>query len=147
MTYDLTLERLIDATPEEVFDAFVDGDAIKEWYRIQPDWDTTVEACDARVGGKMSVIFGGDEKYREDAIYEEIDRPHRLVYEETMSRVAQGGSFTTRVTVTFEAQDGKTLLTLVQEGFHDKDRRDAHQGGWPQFLARLEAVVTERRAA
>jgi uncharacterized protein YndB with AHSA1/START domain len=146
MSYDLQIERLIDATPEEVFDAFVDKDAMLEWYRIQPDWATEVPAHDATVGGRTSVVFGGEEKYREDITYEAIERPTRIVYEEKMGRVVQGDFFVTRVTVTFAAQDGKTLLTLTQEGFEQKERRDAHQGGWPQFLARLEEVVAARRA-
>ena len=147
MTYDLKLERLIDGTPEEVFDAFIDGEAIKEWYRIQPDWQTEVLAAEGRVGGTMTVTFGAEEKYREEATYIELDRPRRIVYEEKMGRVADGASFTTTVTVTLERQDGKTLLTLVQEGFHVKERRDAHEQGWPQFLSRLDEVVAKRRAA
>lgn len=146
MSYDLKIERLIDATREELFDAFVDGDAMKEWYRLSDDWEASVEVCDARVGGHSSIVFGGEEKYREDITYEELVRPDRIVYEEKMGRVAQGDFFVTRVTVTFAAQDGKTLLTLEQTGFEQQERRDAHQGGWPQFLARLEEVVAKRRA-
>lgn len=145
MSYDLTLERLIDAAPEEVFDAFVDADAMKEWYRLEPGWDTEVPAHDPKVGGRTSVVFGGDEKYREDITYTELDRPNRIVYKEKMGRVVQGDFFVTEVTVTFVAQDSKTLLTLTQTGFEQKERRDAHVGGWPSFLDRLEQVVAKRR--
>jgi uncharacterized protein YndB with AHSA1/START domain len=147
MSYDLRLERLIDAAPEEVFDAFVDRDAMKDWYRLEPSWETDVPDHDPRVGGHTSVVFGGEEKYREDITYAELDRPSRIVYEEKMGRVVQGDFFVTRVVVTLEAQGTKTLLTLVQEGFHDEARRDAHQGGWPQFLDRLEHVVAARRTS
>jgi len=147
MTYDLKVERLIDATPEEVFDAFVDDDAMKEWYRLQPDWTATVDSYDPKVGGTTSITFGGDEHYREDIAYTELDRPKRIAYTETMRRLPEGqGSMVTTVVVTFEAQGGKTLVTLEQLGFEDAARRDAHQGGWPQFLARLDEVVRARVA-
>jgi uncharacterized protein YndB with AHSA1/START domain len=120
---------------------------MKDWYRLETAWETEVPDHDPRVGGHTSIVFGGDEKYREDITYTELDRPNRIVYEEKMGRVVQGDFFITRVIVTFEAQDGKTLLTLVQEGFQDEARRDAHQGGWPQFLERLEQVVQARRAS
>jgi uncharacterized protein YndB with AHSA1/START domain len=145
MSYEMKVERLIDATPENVFDAFIDGDAIKDWYRLDPNWETSVEACDARVGGRTRVFFGGDEKYREDITYEVLERPHRIVYEEQMRRVEHEGTEATRVTVTFDAQDGKTLVTLVQSGFAQKERRDMHEQGWPQFLARLDEVLASRR--
>jgi len=148
MTYDMKVERLIDASPEEVFDAFVDSDAMKEWYKLQPDWTTTIEAYDPKVGGTTSITFGGEERYREDIAYTELDRPHRLVYTETMRRLQdEVGSMVTTVAVTFEAQGTKTLVILEQLGFEDADRRDAHQGGWPQFLARLDEVIVQRRAA
>ena len=38
MSHDLRLERLYDAAPEVVFDAFTDPDAQKELYADAPDW-------------------------------------------------------------------------------------------------------------
>ena len=50
MIYDLKVQRVFDATPEDVFDAFTDPDAQKEWYQLDPDWTVETE-CDVRVGG------------------------------------------------------------------------------------------------
>ncbi len=148
MTYDMRVERLIEATQEEVFDAFVDADAMKEWYKLEPGWTTSIESYDPRVGGTTSITFGGEERYREDVAYTDIDRPHRIVYTETMRRLEDAsGSMVTTVVVTFEAQGEKTLVVLEQLGFESAERRDAHQGGWPQFLARLDGYLADRRAA
>jgi uncharacterized protein YndB with AHSA1/START domain len=38
LSYDLRLERLYDAAPEVVFDAFTNPDAQKELYADAPDW-------------------------------------------------------------------------------------------------------------
>lgn len=146
MTYSLKLERMIDATPEEVFDAFTDAHAQKEWYLDQPGWKVDAGG-ELRVGGQWEVAFGpaGETPYRETNLFSEVERPNRLAY---VSRfhMPDGGAFDTKITVTFEAKDGKTLLTLVQSEFLHEEHRDAHRGGWPGFLDRLERVVAARRA-
>ncbi len=145
MSHDLRIEKLVDGTPDEVFDAFTDADAMREWYIDNPGWEVEILSCDLRVGGTTSVRFGsGAEKYREDMTYTEVERPARLVYDEDFV-MPDGSSFLTHITVTFEDQAGKTLMTIVQTGFPNVEQRDAHQGGWPGFLNRLEQVVTKAR--
>ena len=50
MTRELRVERVLDAAPEAVFDAFTDPDAQWEMYADAPDWVVRSE-CDLRVGG------------------------------------------------------------------------------------------------
>jgi uncharacterized protein YndB with AHSA1/START domain len=62
-------------------------------------------------------------------------------------RQSQGRVLSTKVTVTFEDRDGKTLLTIVQTGFENENDRDgAVEDGWPRILDALERVVAERRS-
>ena len=57
MSHDLRLERVYDAAPEVVFDAFTGPDAQKELYADAPDW--VVESqIDLRVGGRWTIVFG-----------------------------------------------------------------------------------------
>jgi uncharacterized protein YndB with AHSA1/START domain len=137
MTYDLTIERLIDASPADVFDAFTDPVAHDTWYRDRAD-DTVESEVDLRVGGAWTTSFGpaGETPYREENVFTEIDRPNRVAYESTFVH-PDGSSFATSLVVTFEPRDGKTLLTIVQTGFEDVAMRDAHEGGWPHFIDRL----------
>jgi len=148
MTHDLRIERLLDGSPDEIFDAFTDGDAMKEWYQDNPGWVVEVPAVDVRVGGTTIVTFGprGEEPYREEMTYSEVDAPSRLAYLEVF-RMPDGSRFDTNIVLTFDAQDGKTLMTIVQTGFPNAEQRDAHQGGWPGFIDRLERVVAKRRAS
>ena len=53
MSDDLRLERVYDAAPEIVFDAFTDPDAQKELYADGPEW-VVESACDLRVGCERS---------------------------------------------------------------------------------------------
>src|SRR5438034_9414032 len=60
MSYELRMERLFDAPPEVVFDAFVDPDAQGELYADDegdPRWVVESE-MDLRDGGTWSIAFG-----------------------------------------------------------------------------------------
>ncbi len=146
MTYDLHLERLVDATPEEVFDAFTDPAAHREWYLDGPDHEVE-STVDLRVGGVWTTSFGprGAVPYREENRFSEVVRPTRLVYRSTFT-MPDGSCFDTDLVVTFEAKGDKTLLTVLQSGFERESDRNDHQGGWPSFLDRLEQVVARRAA-
>jgi uncharacterized protein YndB with AHSA1/START domain len=61
--------------------------------------------------------------WRETQTFLEIDRPHRLVTESTGSE-PDGNSMTTQVVVTFEPNDGGTLMTIEQTGFPTPEVRD-----------------------
>jgi len=146
MSHDLTVERWFDAAPEDVFDAYTDPAAQREWYEDEPGWVVEAE-CDLRVGGRWIVAFGplGSEPYRETNVFEEVDRPRRLVYTSTVT-MPDGSSFDTGMEVTFQEQDGRTRMTIVHTGFPSAELRDDHQSGWPGFLDRLERVVDARVA-
>jgi uncharacterized protein YndB with AHSA1/START domain len=147
MSYELRLERLIDATPEEVFDAFTDPNAQKEWYQDQDGWKVDAGG-DLRAGGRWEVAFGppGQAPYREANRFSEVARPHRLAYESRF-HLPDGRTFDTTLVITFEAKQGKTLLTIRQSGFATEQDRNDHQGGWPGFIDRLERVVAARKGA
>lgn len=86
MSHDLRLERVFDASPEDVVDAFTDSAAQQDLYGDEPGW--IVEAvCDLRVGGKWSVSFGpvDEEPFIESNVFRKIDRPHRLAYTSTFT--------------------------------------------------------------
>lgn len=151
MTYELDVERLMDTTREEAFDAFIERAAIEDWYRLEPHWRSEVVAHDARIGGTTSVEFGDPQvgwSCREDMTYRELDRPTRIVYHQvfTGTKDDESQAYETTVTVTLTDQDGKTLLSLHETGYPDSSERDAHENGWPSFLERLEHVTVARRS-
>jgi len=142
VSQDLRLERVYAAAPEVVFDAFTDSEAQQELYADGPDW-IVESACDLRVGGRWTITFGppGAEPARETNTFLMIDRPRWLVYASSM-RLPDGTSVETRMEVTFEEENGRTRLTLVQRGFPTAARRDEFAGGWPSILDALGRVVT-----
>ena len=147
MSHDLRIERVIDASPEEVFAAFTEADAIREWWQAHERWTVEVVSCDVRVGGTTRIVFGDPEApCREDMTYTEVDRPHRLACTDVFV-TPDGTAVETQLVVSFHGQVAKTLMTIVQTGFPTVEQRDRHQGGWPRFMDRLERVVTGRGEA
>jgi uncharacterized protein YndB with AHSA1/START domain len=148
MSYELKLERLYDASPEVVFDAFVDPATQAELHGSdQPDWTVHRAESDVRVGGTSVFVMGaeGQEPDTETRVFTVIDRPHRLVFRHSMQVAEWGGrTVDTEMTITFEDRDGKTLLTMVQTGFEREEDRDDFLGGWPTYLDTLKGVVTAR---
>ena len=145
MTDELRLTRVIDAPPDVVFDAFTSDDGQEALYgQDDPGW--VVEShCDLRVGGLWTVTFGParNHLYRHRHVFEVIDRPRRLVLATTEFRV-DGSSFDFATELTFDDQDGRTLMTMIQSGFPTAELRDEHGRGVPNAFDRLERVLRAR---
>jgi uncharacterized protein YndB with AHSA1/START domain len=147
VTHDLRVERVYDAAPEMVFDAFTDPRAQWEMYADEPDWVVQSE-CDLRVGGRWTIEFGppDGQPSRETCVFEVVDRPRRLVFRSTMV-LPDGSSVDTRTHVTFTGTTGgQTRLTVVQTGFPAADLRGEWTDGWGAILAGLSRVVAARTA-
>jgi uncharacterized protein YndB with AHSA1/START domain len=134
--FDVRLQRVVAAPPDVAFHHWVDAESRRRW--CAPDErSSVVEAkTDLRVGGAYSFSVEGptgDPMYRAEGVFEAVDPPHRLVYSSIMQS-PDGSSVETRVTVTFEEHEGKTLLTLVDEEYPTQERRDEFERGWPAFL-------------
>jgi len=69
-----------------------------------------------------------------------IERPHRLLLASTETRL-DGSSFHTQLGFTFEAREGKTLMTMTQRGFPTAELREEHERGVPNAFARLARLI------
>ena len=144
-TIGLRMSRQLPATPEEVFDAYTDAEKQKIWFSILDEEPGIVEIeVDLRVGGKQTSVWGPDRDtlFRETQTFLEIDRPHRLVTESSGSDPS-GETMTTHVVVTFEPNDGGTLMTVEQTGFPTPEVRDFFETmAWVGAFDRIEAYLT-----
>ena len=77
----VTIERHFDATPEQVFDAWLDPDSARRWLFTSPGSEISRVEIDARVGGSFVFVDQRAGKPVEhQGTYLEIDRPRRLVF-------------------------------------------------------------------
>ena len=147
MSHELRFERVFDAAPEEVFDAFVDPEGLEEMYGAdEPSWIVESEG-EVRVGGAWSVAFGPsrDELYRFTHVFWVVDRPQRVAFA-TTETAPDGTILDLDVELTFEDRDGKTLMTVVQRGFPSAEVRDLHGVGQPNAFDRLARFVRSRES-
>lgn len=135
----LVIERVFDAPPELVFEAWTKPEHLTKWWGPN---DFTLPHCevDFRVGGRYRFCMRSPdgEDHWVWGVYEEIVPPERLVFtwnrEDATGRVWSSSSV---VRATFTEQDGKTLFTLNQALFETPAYCGEHQIGWSQSLDRL----------
>jgi uncharacterized protein YndB with AHSA1/START domain len=136
----LSVERIIDAPPEAIFDAFI---ALYDSQR--PAW-VTASQLDLRPGGRWSVAFQvpNGPAFREERVITAVERPRRLAYDMTAVHEHAPG-FGTTVEVTIEAMPAGHRVRLVQQGFPTTEARDDFAGAWPDVLAELARRVSSQR--
>ena len=142
MSHDVRVARLVDASPEEVFDAFTNPDGQEAFYgQDDPGWIVRSQ-CDMRVGGAWTVDFGPSprELYRHRHVFKVIDRPRRLLTSTTETRL-DGSTLRFETEFRFQARGEKTLMTMTQRGLPTAQLREEHRRGVPNALARLERLI------
>src|SRR5262245_16128364 len=141
MTYDLGLDRTLDAKPDVVFDIWTDVDADKILFAGDPDSTVDVE-CDLRVGGRWTLTITSQDgpPIRESNLFTRIDRPLRLEFRSTLM-TPDGYNFDRDVEVTFDDLDEGTLMTVVQMGFPTAELRDLVGEGVSLMFDRLGGLL------
>ncbi len=108
-----TLERVYSVPPERVFAAWADPAAKAGWFTVPGGG----HSLDFRVGGREVTTGPSDDGKRMAfaSNYEDIAENERIVYASTLS--ADDVLATVSVTtVLFEAEEGGTRLTLIEQG-------------------------------
>jgi uncharacterized protein YndB with AHSA1/START domain len=151
MSYDLKVQRVLDAGVHEVFEAVTSAEAQRIWFQgPEPDPNAVVEIeCDPRVGGKWVQVWGPSrtELYRETCVFTVVDPPRRLSLTSHMS-TPDGQEMDTEVDFLFEdLGDSKTRLTITHSGIDTEQTRDFLANmAWQGFFDRVEWYVTRETA-
>ena len=137
----IRLHRIIKATPERIYRAFLDADALTKW--LPPNGFTgKVHHLDAKVGGtfKMSFSnFGSGQVHSFGGEYLELV-PHELIrYTDKFDDPALPGVMQT--TVSLREVFCGVELTVVQEGIPEVIPSEACYLGWQESLVLLAQLV------
>ena len=140
-TNTVKLHRVLRATPERVYRAFLDADAMAKW--LPPNGFTgTVHRLEPKVGGSyrmsfrnfttgLSHAFGGQ--------FLELVPGERLRYTDKFEDPNLPGEI--QVTVTLKKVLVGTEITIVQEGIPDAIPVEACYLGWQESLRNLAKLV------
>lgn len=136
----LVLERTLNASPKEVFDAWTKADLLEKWFAPTDDFSVKVTDLEVREGGhyRVEMIEKGGEVHPVHGQYRTIEPPHRLVM--TWGWEAEDLPDSLVTIELAETDDGRTLLTLTHEKFPTAEIQEQSLAGWQGCVARLERV-------
>jgi uncharacterized protein YndB with AHSA1/START domain len=140
-TSTIRLHRVLHATPEKVYRAFLDADAMAKW--LPPHGFTgKVHHSDAKVGGtyKMSFTnFTTGKSHSFGGEYLELTPHERIRHTDKFDDPNLPGEM--RVTITLRKVSVGTELNIVQEGVPEVIPPEACYLGWQESLALLAKLV------
>lgn len=140
-TGTVRLHRVFATTPEKIYRAFLQADALAKW--LPPyGFTATVHHLDGKVGGShrasftnfttgQSHSFGGD--------YLELVPGERLVYTDRFDDPNMPGEM--KVTVLLKAVTCGTEINITQEGIPPMIPVSSCYLGWQQSLEQLQRLV------
>lgn len=141
MTGTVTFHRVIAASPEKVFRAFTEPDAIASW--LPPyGFLCTVHELDPKVGGKHRMSFRNFTTGKSHAFggtYLEVIPAQRLVYTDAFDDPNLPGEM--RVSVDITPVSVGTEIRIEQSGIPDLIPADACCLGWQDSLDKLIRLV------
>ena len=135
------LHRVFAATPERVFRAFIDPEAMAKW--LPPNGFTgKVHEIDARVGGTYKMSFtnfttGNSHSFGGEFI--EMVPNEKLVYTDKFDDPNLPGEM--RTTIAIRQVSVGTEVNIEQEGIPDAIPLEACYLGWQESLALLKMLV------
>lgn len=141
MPSTVRLHRVLQATPDRVYRAFVDADALAKW--LPPNGFTgKVHHMDARVGGSYRMSFtnfstGGSHAFV--AEYRELVPSQRIVHTDRFEDPNLPGEM--QVTVDLKEVSCGTELNITQAGIPDMIPTEGCYLGWQESLALLARLV------
>ena len=135
------LHRVLATSPEKVYRAFLEADAVAKW--LPPNGFTcTVYHLESKVGGTHRMSFrnfptGNSHSF--GGTYVELVANERLVYTDRFDDPNLPGEL--KVTVTLKKVSVGTEITIVQEGIPDVIPAEACYLGWQESLMQFANLV------
>ena len=140
-TNTIRLHRVLRASPERVYRAFLDADAMAKW--LPPNGFTgKVHQLDAKIGGtyKMSFTnFGTGNSHSFGGTYLELTPNERIRYTDRFDDPSMPGEMQTSVAL--KKVSVGTELSVVQEGVPEAIPPEACYLGWQESLTLLAKLV------
>ena len=141
MPHTVRFHRVLRATPERVYRAFLDADAMTKW--LPPNGFTgKVHHMDAKLGGRFQMSFtnfttGNSHSFGGE--YLELVPHERIRYTDKFDDPNLPGEM--QVTVTLKKVSVGTDVTIAQEGIPDVIPAEACCLGWQESLTLLAKLV------
>ena len=141
MTTDiqLSVSRIIKASPETLFKAWIEPKTIKNFMCPMQGTEITEANTDPRLDGEYNLIMSvGENSIPIHGRYKVFDEYKQLVFTWLSPHVGKGSLVTLSFTPVSESE---TELTLHHQGFDSEEERSNHDGGWNNVLDNLTTII------
>ena len=140
-THTIRLHRVLRSTPEKVYRAFIEAEAMSKWL---PPYGFTgkVQHMDVKVGGTFKMAFtnfGSGKAESFGGKYIELVPHERIRYTDHFDNPNMPGEL--QVTVTLKKVFCGTEVNIVQEGVPAVIPAEACYLGWQESLTQLAMLV------
>ena len=130
------VRRMLPASPDAVYDEWLDPAALADWMCPRPARCRNVE-MEPWVGGRLRIdISDGGAEFWVSGEYLVLDRPHRLSFSWSCSTWPDP-SLTSVVHVFLEPRDNKQTLMTIQHTLLPPGLVGQHQRGWVAIAHQL----------
>lgn len=136
----LTCKRIIAASPERVYNAWLDPAVMARFMSPGPDMHVSQARADARVGGRFLVVMVADRELPHEGTYKVLTPFSRIVF----TWESPWSAPDTEVELLLTPVQGGTEIVLTQVKFVSPESRDSHAAGWGAILDKLATTLKGR---
>src|SRR5215510_10849793 len=139
----LQITRVFKAERARVFQAFVDSEAMREWF-CPTGFSFDTITVDPTTGRGRVFVMRHDEsghRYVFSLDYRVVDVPERIEWISTWRDGFPEPGKQTVATIDFRDVPGGTEVTLTQRGFSTNESRNEHTKGWNGGLDKLAVYL------
>jgi uncharacterized protein YndB with AHSA1/START domain len=137
MEHELSITRVIAASAEEIYDAWLDPRALAQWMRPIPGGHTEASNEPRVGGGYLIVMHGNGTRYPTRGEYLRLERPRLLEF--TWYADGHDGPKSIVSVTLKELGAERTELVLHHRRFLSAEMAQAHREGWGRGLDSLAA--------
>ena len=137
-----SVQRVLPARPDEVFEEWVDAEAMREWMCPRPAHATKV-TLDPVVGGQLRIDIrdeGAD--FYVSGTYLELDPPHKLSFTWTSS-TWDDPTVQSIVTVTLEPHGESSTLMTIDHVLLPTSVIEDYRRGWTAIVEQLDSRLLD----
>jgi uncharacterized protein YndB with AHSA1/START domain len=138
----LTVRRTIKASPEQVYNAWLNPAVMKRFMAGGSDQTVGEARTDARVGGGFHVLMQGEKDIPHQGVYKVLTPFSRIVF----TWESPYSPADSEVELLFTPVAEGTEVVLNQVKFLSAGLRDGHIAGWTRILERLDARLAAEAA-
>ena len=146
---DLILEREVQATPQQLWDAWTIPEQLMQWFTPAP-WQTVACEIDLKPGGAFNTTMQSPEGERMEnfGCYLEVIPQQRLVFTDALTAGFRPSPEPFMcASISFEALSNGTRYTAIAK-HPDKEKKQNHEDmgfhhGWSSALDQLLAMIQD----